>query len=106
MDRLNKSASVVVDEFDIFPTAVFPNETDPPLIIYSDAQLPFAIADESFQPTARRDPEILHILGRVDHLQLSRGRSLGRAINRLDVLPIPDALCRLADEQTDHGADL
>jgi len=106
MDRLNHVTLVIVDEFDIFHTAVFTDETDPPLVIYSDAQLPFAIADESFQPIARRYPEILHILGRVDYLQLSQGRPLHRAINRLDVLPIPDALCRLADERVDQGADL
>ncbi len=96
----------MADEFEIFHPSVFPHETDPPLIIYSDAQLPFAIAGESFQPIARRYPDILHILGRVDHLQLSQGRPLHRAINRLDVLQIPDALCRLADGRSGHGTAL
>jgi hypothetical protein len=60
---------MVVDDFDIVRTALFPLEADPPLIIDPDAPLSDAVVPQLFQPVARRYPQIVHPLGGVEQTQ-------------------------------------
>jgi hypothetical protein len=50
---------VVIDDFHIVGTIVSPHETDPPLIVDTDAVLPRPISSQGFQAIARGNPEIL-----------------------------------------------
>jgi len=61
---------VVVDEFDIVCTFLSPDEAETPLRVDADAVLPAPIADETLQAIARRDPEVLDILRRMDQFKL------------------------------------
>jgi hypothetical protein len=44
-----RSASVVVDEFDIICTSISPDEADTPLRVHTDAVLSASVADETLQ---------------------------------------------------------
>lgn len=64
--------------------------------------LPASVADQTLQAIARRNPEVLDILRRMDQLELPQGRPLHHPVNALDVLLMPDALGVLAAERSDH----
>jgi hypothetical protein len=61
--------SVIVNHLDIVGVAVAPGETDAPLVIDADAVLPCPVATQSFQPVARRRPEVIKRCGGVQHEQ-------------------------------------
>jgi hypothetical protein len=48
-------ASVIVHDFDVVGIALVPTETDPPLGIDPDAELPDSGSSELLQPIARRN---------------------------------------------------
>lgn len=93
MDRLDQVTVVIVDECDIYcplcPYNQFANERS------HGAVLTIAIPSQPFQPVDRRDPEILHILGRVDgrdgpsFIVRWRGRHRRYADLRLGLLESP-----------------
>src|SRR5699024_5670880 len=101
-----RSLSVVGDEFDIVRTSISPDETETPLRVHADAVLPASVADQTLQPVARRDPEILDILRRMDQFQLPQSRPLHHPINALDVLLMPDALGVFATKRSDHTVSI
>ncbi|ALO66142.1 hypothetical protein AS189_06090 [Arthrobacter alpinus] len=64
--------------------------------------LPTTITDQPLQAVPRRYPKILHILRRMDQLELPQGCSLHGPVDTLDVLLMPDALGVFTPERSDH----
>jgi hypothetical protein len=64
--------------------------------------LPAAITGQPIQVVARRDAKILHILRRMDQLELPQGRSLHHSVDGFDVLLMPSPLGVLVSERSDH----
>ena len=63
---------MVVDDFDMFGTSVFPIETDTPLVIDADAVLTGAISLEQFEMIAGRHTKIFDATALVDHTKFYR----------------------------------
>jgi hypothetical protein len=55
---------------------ISPPETDPPLIVDSNAVLTFPVSCQFFQPIAGRNSQILDRLRRIQHRQLPKSRFL------------------------------
>jgi hypothetical protein len=82
------SPSVIVYDFHVFGSCLRPTETQPELIIDTDAVLPLAIASQGFQPITRRHPKIRQSSRDLQLPQLAPGHSR-------DVHKPPDAItCR------------
>ena len=56
---------MVIHDLDVPGRTVAPLETDPPLIVDADAVLPPPITVQSFEPIARRNPQIVELFRRV-----------------------------------------
>ena len=67
---ISPRTSVVVDDLHVFGVAILPDETDPVLIVDSDAVLSAAIAREGFQPIAGKCRQVSKFAGSVELLQL------------------------------------
>jgi hypothetical protein len=52
---------MVVDDLDIVGVAITPAEADAPLVVNSDAVLPFALPGELLQPITGWCPQVLEI---------------------------------------------
>jgi len=63
-------ALMIVNEFDAF-RAIVPDKTEAPLIVDTDAVLPFSIASQGFQTIARRTSQIVKPSRRVHHIEFS-----------------------------------
>lgn len=94
-----RSASVVLDEFDIICTSISPDEADTPLRIHTDAVLSAPVTNETLQPIPGRDSQIIEILRCVDQLQLPHGRPLHSPLDAFEVLLMPGALGILVAER-------
>jgi hypothetical protein len=71
---------VVIHDLDFVGVSVAPGETDPPLIVDSDAVVAFPVSSKGFQSIARRDPEIREALGVLSILSFrlaARSTSIG-----------------------------
>lgn len=66
---------MIIDDFNTFSTAIFPNETDPPLVIDANRMLPFAIPAQGLQPVSGRNPQILKGMSRHQILELPIGHA-------------------------------
>jgi len=75
---------VIVDDLDVVGVPVLPAEADPPLIVDANAVLTGAVTLELLQSVARRDAEIVELLGRVYGDKLLRGRLTLLYRSRLD----------------------
>ena len=86
---------MVIDDFDVVGVAIFPCETDSPLIIYPNTVLPGPIVFHFFQSIARRYSQFVDSARVVQHTELpSRGvLDIGR--EPLDSVTTPDFLSRL-----------
>src|SRR5688572_14827788 len=69
---LMASALVIVDDLDVIRVSISPAETDPPLIINSDAVLADPAALQGFQPVARRHAQKIKRSSGIDLDQLSQ----------------------------------
>jgi len=76
------------------------------LVVHADAVLTVPFSAEPFQPIARRDPQILNVVRRMDELKLPQNGPLEVPINALDVLFAPDPLGRFAPERPDHASSV
>jgi len=61
---------VVVGDFDVVGIAGFPSETDAVLVVNPNAELPFPVAFQGFQPVARRCLQIVQFGRRPEVFQL------------------------------------
>ena len=66
-------SSVVVNDLNIGRTAIRPSETDPKLIVDSDAVLAFPVALQCLQPVAGRDLQVLQEVSLVQLIQTPPG---------------------------------
>ena len=64
---------MVIDYLDVMGAIRFPNKANAPLVIHTDAVLALPISLECLKAIARGNPEILDILGGVQHAQFSSG---------------------------------
>jgi hypothetical protein len=69
----------MVNDLYLDGVSIFPAETDPPLVVDTNAPLPISIALELFKPIARRRLEIVHEGGSIKHSELSQSNALERA---------------------------
>src|SRR5690606_32927439 len=97
-----RSGSVVVDEFDIIRTSLSPDEAETPLRVHTDAVLTASITRQLLKTVARRNPEILDFLRRMDQLKLPKSCALHDSVDAFDVLLVPDTLGVLVAERSDH----
>jgi len=93
---------MVIYDFHAFDSAVCPNEADAVFIIDADGVLASAAPLKRFQPVARRNPEVVELLGDVELLKFAQGYFLdvGRQFRRLVSLMNP--LGSFAAEGKDH----
>jgi hypothetical protein len=63
---------MVVHHFDLVGVPVFPAETDPPLIVHTNAVLSRPVTLEFLEPISGRYPQVLELLGGVDQPQLAQ----------------------------------
>jgi hypothetical protein len=89
---IGSSRSVVVDEFDIISTSVLPREADSPLVVDPDAVLPPSVALERLEAVARRNPQVLEDLRRMQLLELAQGCPQDPRVERTDTLLVPEPL--------------
>ena len=59
--------SVVVDDGDVVCVTFVPRETEAPLVVDADTELPLSVAMELFEAIAGRNPEIVDIRGVIEH---------------------------------------
>jgi len=52
---------MIINNYNISWTSIFPRKTDTVLLIYSNAEIPCPISFKGLQPIARRYPEIIQI---------------------------------------------
>lgn len=61
---------MVVRDFNFVGVAILPDETDPPLVIDSNAVLSLAVSAQRFESVAGRHRQVMQFLGCVEHGQL------------------------------------
>src|SRR5437868_15483884 len=66
---------VIIGQFYVIGVAVVRSKSNPPLIVHTNAVLPRTVAFQFFQAIARRRAEIVERLCRVEHQELSQGRT-------------------------------
>jgi hypothetical protein len=64
---------MIIGYLDVQGIAIFPRETNPELIIDSDAELPLAFCLQSLQAVAGRSSQVVQSSGRVQQKKLSQG---------------------------------
>src|SRR6266571_7479044 len=67
---------VVVGDLDIGCISVAPDETEAPLVIYSDAHLSGSISGQSFKPVSWRISQIIHRSRGIELTELAQGTIL------------------------------
>ena len=67
--------SVVVNNFNVFDTALHPLKTKPPLVIDANTVLAFSIILQSFKSVLWRDSQVVQIAGPIQHRKLTQRSS-------------------------------
>ena len=93
---------MVIGDLDAIGVAVTPSETDPPLIVDSNAVLPSTIAFQAFQPVSGRYPEIIEVPGIVQHSQLTTTDALNLHRESARDHPPPDLFRLTIRESGNH----
>jgi len=93
---------VVIDDFDIVSVAALPLEADSPLIIDSDAVLPFPVVLQLFEAIARRDSEVIETDGSVDLKEFSQGHPVDFRRQFFRAAPIENRFRFPASEAENH----
>jgi len=96
------SPSVIVHNLDIDRAGLGPCEANAPLIIDADAPLTDPVALERFEPIARRGPQKIERLRRVQHGQFARRHGLDSP-KALRMPAFKNGLRILAAKRLDHG---
>lgn len=81
---------MIVSDFYVVGSIGLPDKADPPLIVDADAVLAFPVSRERFKAIARGHPQILNILGGVQHAQLATRNGLNIAGQSPDHTTVPD----------------
>ena len=67
---------MIIDNFHGKGVCALPAETNPILVIDTDAVLSRAVGFQSFQAVSWRDSQVIQTVGLVEHEQLSSGHAL------------------------------
>lgn len=94
---------MIIRDLDLMGTISLPDETDPPLVIDSNAALSCAISFELLQAISGRSEQILEVGGAVQHREFPLG-SLSNIGELLDVIPRKQQLSFLVPKTSNHGA--
>jgi hypothetical protein len=94
---------MIIDDFDIPGFAISPHQTDPPLIVDSNAALTLAVAVQRFQTVAGRSPQISKLLRCVDCKKLSAGSPLNLRRQIADGVSGEDRGRALISKALNHG---
>jgi hypothetical protein len=79
---------MVINDFNIICIALYPGETDAPLIVDADAVLSFPIPAESFQSISRRYAKVIDAGSSIDHSKFSQGSLLNGLWQLFGVAPV------------------
>jgi hypothetical protein len=63
---------MIIDNLNIVGIFILPSETDSPLIVNTNAVLPFSIPGQSFKLVGRRDSKVLDCRTAIQHPELSK----------------------------------
>lgn len=94
---------MVIAELDVEGVSAIEPETDTPLVVHGDGMLASAIAFEGVQAIAWRHPEIGHVRGDVDGLELAQGTPGDVDRDPLALARSKQFLCQPIRERLDHG---
>lgn len=94
---------MIIRDLNLMGTVSQPDETDPPLVVDSNAVLSRAISFEFLQAISGRSQHILEVGGAVQHRELPLG-SLPNIGELFDVLSCKQQLRLLVPKTSDHGA--
>src|SRR5438874_1240158 len=86
----------------IMCVAILPTKTCAPLIVDTNAPLPFPIARQFFQSVTGRYTQIIDCLGRVDGLELAPSHVLHLRGQGLDSMAIEHRRGELVSKRADH----
>ena len=94
---------MVVDDLDIVCVSGSPAETDPPLLVDSDAVLAGATSFEFLEAVARRDPEVVEDARSIEHAELSESGPLNVGAQLPYREALEEAFGVAATETLDHA---
>lgn len=93
---------MIIYDFDVFDTALGPDEVDAVFVIDTDGMRAFAVALKRFQPIAGRDPQVVEPLGDVELLEFAEGNLLEVSWRVRPRFARVDLLGGFAAEQENH----
>ena len=96
---------MIIDNLDVLRGALSPDETNSPLIIDSDALLPFPVAAQGLEPVSRNSGDVFQVFCVVEQPQLS-ARDLGNVAEPPVALAVEQLLSVPAAEGADHTGSI
>jgi hypothetical protein len=93
---------VVVDDLDVIRVPVLPAKADAPLIVDANAVLARAVAFELFESVARRNTQVLELLGGINEANLTEHEPEQVGREPPDALALKHALGVPIREALDH----
>lgn len=93
---------MVVDDLDIMGVSRSPAETDPPLLVDTNAVLAGTIPLELLQTVSGRDPEIVEHRGRIEHPELPQSDLLNVGAQLPHGAALEEAFGVAVTEALDH----
>src|SRR5882724_3689533 len=97
------SSSVIVHDRHIPRRSLAPFKAYPPLIVDTDAVLSTPVAMQSFEPIARRHPQIVELFGRIHSKEPGSCTALNLVRHGLDRITGKQRCRALVGEALDHG---
>jgi hypothetical protein len=95
-------SSVIIYDLDIERVAVFPPETNPPLVVDANTMLARAVALEFLQTVAGWHPEVDQLFGGVDEPELAQDGAVELRRESADWFTPEQPLGILISEALDH----
>jgi hypothetical protein len=83
---------MIISDFNVVGSVGLPDKADPPLVVDANAVLAFPVSRERFKSIAWGHPQILNILGGVQHAQLATRNGLNIAGEPPDHTAVSDRL--------------
>jgi hypothetical protein len=94
---------VVVADLDVIRITVAEHEANPPLVVDRYGVLSGTIALECMEAIARRNPQALDLVGRVESRELSECSAFDFRGQTSRAAGGPEPLCVPVRERSDHG---
>lgn len=93
---------MIIDYFDIVCVSLTPTETNSPLIIDSDAVLPFTISAQLFKTISRGYAQVPYLNRGINHEKLPEGNPLNIRREPSRIFAAKYTLCFLISETLNH----